>query len=393
MTSINKAPFSLAFTAIAVLVGIAPVSLQAQATEVRTLSYAKEYSLRSSVLDEDRTFWVSLPTSYEDPSFGAESYPVIYALDGSSVFFPLAGLVNFMSGWENVNYQIPEAIVIGINTPERLRDLTPNGGDRFFEFLTRELFPLIEAEYRTLPHRVYVGHSLGGLTSTLTLLEQPGVFDGYLAIDPSLWWDSARVVLEAPQNLRAFGTQDVQRYYVSVIDSAAAGPLASHVNAIRQIGAKLGANAPDNLAWKLDVILGTDHSSIPLLSWYNGLLFVFDGYDLRHYGTMENPELIEPHFDSLAVKTGLRMDPPQTIFHILSHYLTTPNRYPDAEKAMYVIDMGLKYHPHSPFLHEKLGAAYELMEDLPRALEAYETSLRLNPGNEELEAKIVDLRR
>lgn len=365
-----------------------PAGESSQATEVKALNFGTEYSFHSEILDEDRTIWVSLPTSYDNPIFGPEHYPVIYAVDGISVFFPLAGLVNFMSGWENVNYQIPEAIVVGIATPDRVRDLTPNGGELFFEFLTEELFPLIEAEYRTLPYRAYVGHSLGGLTSTYTLLHHPGVFDSYLAIDPSLWWDSSTVVQESPEVLRTFNTNDAQRYYVSAVDSANGGGMSAHRNAIHQFGDNLSAFAPENLKWNLEVHHGTDHSSIPLLSWYNGLLFAFDGYDMSHYGMMENPESIEEHFDILAANTGLRMPPPQTIFHILSHYLTTPNRFPDAEKALYVINMGLKYHPQSPFLHEKLGVAYEMIDEPQKALDAYETALRLNPGFELLEEKI-----
>ena len=372
---------------------VVPAGESGQATEVKALDFGKEYSFHSEILDEDRTIWVSLPTSYDNPIFGPENYPVIYAVDGISVFFPLAGLVNFMSGWENVNYQIPEAIVVGIATPDRVRDLTPNGGELFFEFLTQELFPLIEAEYRTLPFRVYVGHSLGGLTSTMTLLHHPGVFDGYLAIDPSLLWDSSAVVLEAPPSLNNLNTDKVQRYYVSVVELKDGPELARlHVNSIHMLGDSLSALAPENLKWSLEVIPNTDHSSIPLLSWYNGMQFVFDGYDMNHFGMMEYPESIEEHFDLLAANTGLRMTPPQTIFHILSHYLTTPNRYPDAEKAMYVINMGLKYHPQSPFLHEKLGAAYEMIDERQKALEAYETALRLNPEYEELEEKIRQLR-
>jgi Tfp pilus assembly protein PilF len=75
----------------------------------------------------------------------------------------------------------------------------------------------------------------------------------------------------------------------------------------------------------------------------------------------------------------------------LSHYLTALNRYPDAEKALYVINMGLKYHPRSPLLHEKLGAAYEMIDEPQKALESYETALRLNPENEDLVEKIRQL--
>jgi hypothetical protein len=317
-----------------------------------------------------------------------------------------------MSGRESVNYQIPEVIVVGIDTNNRTRDLTPTsvggpptggkapadrmadsgGGERFFAFLTKELIPTIETDYRTLPYRVYVGHSLGGLTSTYTLLHHPGVFDGYLAIDPSLWWDKGKVVNDSPQMLTNFGTEKIQRYYMSVIDSLEGAELNFHTKSIHQFGFSLAANAPKNLKWKLHVVPDADHSSIPLLSWYYGLLFVFHGYDMSHYGMMENPDSIEKHFDELAKNTGLRMDPPETIFEILAHYLTTPNRYPDAEKAFKVILMGLKYHPQSPYLHEKLGVAYEMIKEPQKALASYQEALRLNPKNDALKDKIQQLK-
>ncbi|MFC1659900.1 tetratricopeptide repeat protein [Gemmatimonadota bacterium] len=49
--------------------------------------------------------------------------------------------------------------------------------------------------------------------------------------------------------------------------------------------------------------------------------------------------------------------------------------------------------PLSPFLHEKLGAAYEMKDDPQKALESYENALRLNPENKALEEKIERLRR
>jgi hypothetical protein len=362
------------------------------------------------MLGGDRTCWVNLPASYDDPNLGPERYPVIYVLDGKSAFFPVAGLVNFMADHESVNFQIPQSIVVGIDTTDRTWVLTPSaakrapdaegpadrmpesgGGELFFEFLAGELFPLIEADFRTLPYRVLVGHSLGGLTSTTTLLRHPGVFNGYLAIDPSLWWNKGELIEESSQVLQEFGTDKIQRYYVSVVSSSGGSGQNPMGGSIHRFGENLAAHAPDNLKWKLHEIPDTDHSSIPLLSWYHGLLFVFEGYDLSHYGMMRDPDSIETHFAELEENTGLRMDPPQTIFWILAHYLTTPNRFPDAEKAFKVIRLGLKYHPRSPYLHEKLGAAYEMVDEPQKALESYQTALRLNPGNTFAAERIQDL--
>ncbi|MDW3645468.1 MAG: alpha/beta hydrolase-fold protein [Bacteroidia bacterium] len=379
------------------------------------MTYGTQYQLSSEILGEDRTYWVYLPGSYNDPNWGKESYPVIYVLDGKSAFFPLCGVVDFMGGRESVNFQIPEVIVVGINTEKRDRDLTPNpttkmpdgreaqteaqklmfarsgGGENFLRFLTDELFPKIESDYRTLPYRVYVGHSLGGLTSSYTLLKHPGIFDGYMAIDPSLWWDGGKYPSEAQPDLEDFKSEKVQRFYMSVIDTSGFTAKSLHAKSIFKLKDQLANYAPNHVQWKVDHMPGTDHSSIPLLSWYHGLNFIFEGYDLNHYGFMQNPDGISSHFQQLKKNTGLDMPPPQSIFEIISHYRTAPNRFPDADAALYIIEMGLKHHPESPFLHEKLGRAYEMKEEKEKAISAYEKALSLNPENKALEKKLEEL--
>ncbi|MEM6805412.1 MAG: alpha/beta hydrolase-fold protein [Bacteroidota bacterium] len=376
------------------------------------LQYGSTHRLESSILGETRTYWVHLPPSYDDASWGKEAYPVIYVLDGKSAFFPLCGVVEFMGGRESVNFQIPEVILVGIDTENRARDLTPTatnkmpdgseakteaqklmfatsgGGENFLSFLTEELFPKIESQYRTLPYRVYIGHSLGGLTSAYTLLKHPGIFDAYMAIDPSLWWDGGKFPTEAKADLENFESDKVQRFYMSVIDTTGFVGKSLHGKSIIKLGDQLDTHAPAQLHWKLDHYPDTDHSSIPLLSWYNGLKFIFEGYDLNHFGFMQNPAGIDQHFQLLRERTGLNMPPPQTIFEIIAHYRTAPNRFPDADKALEIIEMGLEYHPNSPFLYEKLGQAYEMKEDMDKAQEAYQKSISLNPENEELVEKL-----
>ncbi|MFM7194869.1 MAG: alpha/beta hydrolase, partial [Bacteroidota bacterium] len=214
----------------------------------------------SRVLNEKRTIWVRVPASYHEKNVN-QSYPVLYALDGKSAFFPLTGVVSFMSEAEHVNHQIPEMIVVGVDTEKRFRDLTPNhstrqpngdeaktpeqklmmqesgGGEQFLRFMRDEVFTYVEKNYRTLPYRLYVGHSLGGLTASYTFLQYPGLFNAAIAIDPSLWWDGARYVKEAPAMLGRMNADRMKRYYVSVIDTGAqAGPMKFHFNAIMDMG-------------------------------------------------------------------------------------------------------------------------------------------------------------
>ena len=75
--------------------------------------------------------------------------------------------------------QAPHMIIVGIQSLNRERDLTPShvgdfkesgGGPRFLDFIAQELMPYIDRNYRTHPYRVLEGHSLGGALAAYTLL-------------------------------------------------------------------------------------------------------------------------------------------------------------------------------------------------------------------------------
>ena len=360
------------------LLSLLPCSSSAQDVKTTKVENGVRIDFHSGVMKEDRTIWIRVPASYHGEQV-KQSYPVMYVLDGKSAFFPVTGVVSFMSEKEHVNHQIPEMIVVGVDTENRFRDLTPNhstrqpngeeaktpeqrlmmeesgGGELFLKFMREEVIAYVESNYRTLPYRLYVGHSLGGLTATHTFLNHPGLFNAAIAIDPSLWWDGARCVKEAPALMEKMSADRMKRYYVSVIDTGTrAGQMKFHFKAIQELGKSMEAYASKNLRHKVDNILNTDHSSIPLLSWYNGLLFVFEGYHKYHYDFLKDPDLIEAHFKGLESTIGLKMNPPMDVFEILVHYLTSPDRYPDAVKARKVLNTALKYYPNVTYFQQKL---------------------------------------
>ena len=173
-------------------------------TNTRDIIIGQRLGLQSHVLGEERPYWVFLPISYSDGTYAPQRYPVLYLLDGEEHFHSASGLVRHMSSV----IQIPELIVVAIPNTSRIRDLTrthskfvvgkkesdalgsSGGGETFLRFLEEELSPHIDSTYRTLPYRVLVGHSLGGLLVLHTLLDVPDMYQSYIAIDPSLWWDN-----------------------------------------------------------------------------------------------------------------------------------------------------------------------------------------------------------
>lgn len=155
----------------------------------------------SEALDEERILNIYLPNGYGVIS--DKKYPVIYLLDGSTDedFIHIAGLVQFGSfSWINM---IPETIVVGIANVDRKRDFTypsnnerdqtqfptTGGAEKFIGFIQNELIQFIETQYQTSNDRTIIGQSLGGLLATEILHKTPQLFDNYIIVSPSLWWD------------------------------------------------------------------------------------------------------------------------------------------------------------------------------------------------------------
>jgi hypothetical protein len=173
----------------------------AQEVSKKNFSIGEVLTFESDVLSEERTVNVYLPASYHPDS--NRLYPVIYLLDGSrdEDFIHIAGLVQFCSfSWIDI---LPESIVVGIGNVDRKRDFTfpttieqdkkdfPTTGASasFMQFIELELQPIVEKTYKTAASKTIIGQSLGGLLATEILFKKPSLFDHYIIISPSLWWD------------------------------------------------------------------------------------------------------------------------------------------------------------------------------------------------------------
>ena len=175
------------------------------------LTIGERLAFHSETLQEARQLNIYLPYGYHPDS--AKAYPVIYLLDGSidEDFIHIAGIVQFGSfPWINM---LPESIVVGIGNVDRRRDFTyptsneadkkqwPTTGssENFIRFLETELQPLIEKTYKIGSERTLIGQSLGGLLATEILFKKPELFDNYIIVSPSLWWDDETLLKYTPQ--------------------------------------------------------------------------------------------------------------------------------------------------------------------------------------------------
>lgn len=179
--------------------------------------------LKSTILKEERTLNIYLPEGFDPKS--ATKYPVIYLLDGSANedFIHTVGVVQFL----NMIEFVPKAIVVGIANVDRKRDFTfpttvaadkkdfPTTGSsaKFIDFIAKELQPFIAKKYKT-SIKTIVGQSLGGLLATEIFLKRPELFDNYLIVSPSLWWDNESLLNQVPALL--VKQKDRRQVYLAV---------------------------------------------------------------------------------------------------------------------------------------------------------------------------------
>lgn len=159
-------------------------------------------------LGAERAVNVILP-----PGYAAEPdkrWPVVYQLDGAlkQDLMMGAGLMRWGALWGRSQ----DAIIVGIETKDRQRELLPVTGDAeerakyptagqsaaFRAWLAGTVKPLIEARYRHDGTATLVGESAAGHFVVETWMSAPQVFTGYAAISPSLQWDGEALSRRAP---------------------------------------------------------------------------------------------------------------------------------------------------------------------------------------------------
>jgi predicted alpha/beta superfamily hydrolase len=170
------------------------------------LVIGESFQLPSAVLHETRRINVYFPPGFTAAS--TEALPVLVMPDGGMAedFLHVAGLIEVSVG----NGAMRPWLLVGIENTERRRDMTGptenpedrkiaprvGGSQSFRDFIRSELLPEIRRRYRTTAETGIVGESLAGLFVVETFLREPDLFDYYVAIDPSVWWNNRKLLAE-----------------------------------------------------------------------------------------------------------------------------------------------------------------------------------------------------
>jgi hypothetical protein len=384
--------FGIRRTAVSLaLLSVLCGALPAAAADEPAVAFGTRASLRSEVLGEERPLLIHLPKRYA--AADTARYPVLYVLDGESHFTHVVTTVEFLAARGN----IPELIVVAVpNTGDRNRDLTPppsptervdngdllikrmptaGGADRFLRFLTSELIPHIDARYRTQPYRLLHGHSFGGLFAMHTLVHKPESFHAYLAIAPSLQWNSGELVRQAPDAFSRLAAPGRALYLTE--NTGDADWASSHypVGNIRVFAKALGKRKLPALTWRYDEVRDEDHGSIPHPGTYAGLKFVFSGWKMDEKLQMSGDlARIEAHYVGLSKRLGYPVQPPEAVLNWAGYRNLEAKNLP---QALATFERAVALYPTSANAYDSLADGLETAGRLQEAIERYERAVAL----------------
>ena len=348
---------------------ILPASLLAETNDSKPFVIGETITLKSDILNEDRQIMISKPAGYDQSS---AKYPVMYLLDGNAHFHHTTGIIQFLSSVGNM----PQMIVVAIPNTQRTRDLTPatsdtssrlqntGGADNFLKFIRRELMPHVESNYRTQPYKLLVGHSFGGLFAVNTLLTGPESFDAYVAISPSLWWDTQRLIDDAKPFLQ--DNPNLKKFLFITLGNEG-GNMLPAAQAMSQV---LKKHAPPGLNWQFDHMKNETHGSIPHRTTYNALEKLYMDWrlplEIARTGILAD---FDTHFEALSKKFGYEIITPEATVNRLGYrYLGTK----EMEEAIAVFKRNVNVYPESSNVYDSLGDAYDAAEEFELALKNYE---------------------
>lgn len=347
------------------------------------LGLGAQYLIKSAILQEERPIIISLPYGYENSK---SDYPVMYVLDGLENIKHTVGTIEILTE----SGLIPPIILVGIQSLDRNRDLTPSqagqnvyggtgndgiaqsgGAGKFLKFISQELFPFVEGHFRTYPYRILEGHSLGGLFGVYTLMEQPALFDGFIIEAPALWWNDEEMTQKAST---FFAESQIlnKTVYFGVGGGEGWGmkqELIRYVDEVKK-------TQPKGFRWLHEEVGNEDHMASRLLLNYHGQKFLFSDMHL--------PDSLQTNFsekgfiegeNQLQLKYGAEAKRPANEYmHLAMQEIEKKNE----KGAISVLIRATETYPNYLGILTFLAKTYESVGKTNLAIETYKKGIDLS---------------
>lgn len=332
--------------------------------------HSTKLTISSQILGEERQLVVFLPSSYQDTQ---KKFPVLYLTDGDIQGPHTVGTIDYLAKFDIA----PEMIVVGIVNPrqQRTNDLTLAsegekhatsllGADKFLEFIEQEVIPEINKRFRTLDYKALSGTSHGGQFAINAMIKKPGLFNGFIAVSPSLYWQNGKLIELAKQALikkRLSG-----RLFISIANEqpVMTDTFQQFVSLTKEFPSK-------DLKVLSKTFKDESHDSTTLLGQYYGIKYLFADWPIPN--SPQTLADLQAKFDARSELLGVQMRIPEDRANGYGQWLQYLNRKHD---ALDMFKWNREAYSQSFNAHLSLIRAYKHFDQVEEANEAVATALK-----------------
>ncbi len=290
-----------------------------------------QHTFTSNKLDADKDVFVHLPKGYETDN-KEKSYPVLYVLNRVENFNIAGQIVDFLASKGN----IPPTIIVGVphsgnsraeykpyetDNPVKRRAAV----DNLRAFFKTELIPFIDETYNTKPSRILVGHSLAGLFTTDVFLNEPELFNAYIALSPS--YHHGPEIIKAAK--RSMGLENISNQAV-FYSNIGGDEYYKIFDRYREMQSIFEIHSSVKIRWAMKEADNNSHRVMPLFGLYDGLTTIYEGYNLSmpQFRSQKYQGVID-HFKKLSDEMGYLLRPTKDDLESLMGYFENPARMDD----------------------------------------------------------------
>jgi uncharacterized protein len=245
-----------------------------------------------------------------------------------------------------------------------------------------------------------VGHSFGGLTVMNVLANHTRLFNAYIAIDPSMWYDQERFLEATKKKLKA-QKYDGIKLYMGIANTMPDGMTLEkmkkdtttdtrHIRSIFALDQFIKTNSQNGLKYAGKYYADDDHGSVPLVSEYEGLRFIFEYYrmkfTLNDFTDTTDALAIKykKHYETVSKEFGYKVLPPELLINSFGYQALAGKYY---TKAAALFEMNITNYPGSGNVYDSYGDYFAARKDTANAMKWYEKALAVKE-NEETKQKL-----
>ena len=275
-------------------------------------------SFESKFLNDTRELKIQLPRNYDDKL--DKDYPLIVVLDGDYMFEAVSGSVDYLSYWGN----IPESIIVGVNQINTRYDdcsvldnidfVPISSTANFYDFISEELIPYFDKNYRTTKFKVAVGHETTANFINYFLLNNKTSFSGFIAISPKFSYNMENYLIERFDKIKTNVF-----YYLASSDR----DFKSIDERTKELSRNLNSSKNELISFKYKQYNNLTHYNLPIHSVSEGFEHVF-----ATYSAINSIE-----YDSVLKNTAL-----SPVKYLINKYDNIANYY-DINKTILVNDI------------------------------------------------------